>query len=197
MKNFKEWLTENMATIGTENVQSQIDNLYNKAKYAIKLVQLYDKMTNQKLLTNISTIAPLNSGVYGLYNSAENKKVLAPIAANKIKFKFGQDVLSKNNLQTVPNAVIKQYIPDIDVNQLKPSDVIRVNVQKIVREFGDTKEAVIEIASTIIHEATHELEFQTTGKTNEIGPKAAESKFKDWVSKNWKIILSRIPQINF
>ena len=197
MKSFNEWLNENLNVVGTENVNSQIDNLYNKAKYAIKLVQLYGKMTNQKLLNNISTIAPLNSGVYGLYNSAENKKVLSPIAANKIKFKFGQNILSQNNLNKVPNVVIKQHIPDIDENQLKPSDVIRVNVQKIVRELGDTKEAVIEIASTIIHEATHELEFQTTGKTNEIGPKAAESKFKDWVHKNWNLISSRIPQINF
>lgn len=192
MKNFKEW----MNTVGTDIVDDrQIDSIYNKAKYSVKLVQLYSKLTGQKILNNISTIAPLSQGVYGLYNSSENKKVIGPSVANKMKFKFGQDLINQNKLNTLPNVVIKQHIPDIDINQIKPSVVIHVNVQKIVRELGDTKNAVIEIASTIIHEATHDLEYQSTGKTSEIGPKNAESKFKDWVNKNWSLILTRIPQL--
>lgn len=192
MKTFIEW----MNTVGTEFVDDrQIDALYNKAKFSVKLVQLYSKMTSQKILHNISTIAPLNQGVYGLYNSSENKKLIGPSIANKIKFKFDQGLLDQNNLNKLPNSVIKKYIPDIDINQIKPSNVIHVNVQKIVRELGDTKEAVIEIASTIIHEATHDLEYQSTGNTNESGPKNAESKFKYWVSKNWNFILTRIPQL--
>lgn len=194
MKTFKQWLE---TTVGTEEVDSKIDHLYNKAKYAIKLVQLYGRSTNQRILNNISTIAPLNSAVYGLYNSAENKKIIGPAVANKVKFKFGQDVIQKNGLNKVPNAVIKQYLPDVDEKQIVPSDVIHVNVQKIVRELGDTKEAVVEIASTIVHEATHEIEFQTTGKTSEVGPKAAEKSFRDWVQKNWSLVASKIPQINF
>jgi hypothetical protein len=192
MKNFKEW----MNTVGTDIVDDrQIDSIYNKAKYSVKLVQLYSKLTGQKILNNISTIAPLSQGVYGLYNSSENKKVIGPSVANKVKFKFGQNMLDQNKLNTLPNVVIKQHIPDIDINQIKPSVVIHVNVQKIVRELGDTKNAVIEIASTIIHEATHDLEYQSTGKTSEIGPKNAESKFKDWVNKNWSLIITRIPQL--
>lgn len=192
MKNFKEW----MNTVGTDIVDDrQIDSIYNKAKYSVKLVQLYSKLTGQKILNNISTIAPLSQGVYGLYNSSENKKVIGPSVANKVKFKFGQNMLDQNKLNTLPNVVIKQHIPDIDINQIKPSVVIHVNVQKIVRELGDTKNTVIEIASTIIHEATHDLEYQSTGKTNEIGPKNAEAKFKDWVNKNWSLILTRIPQL--
>jgi hypothetical protein len=193
MKTFLEW----MNTIGTEFVdERQINALYNKAKYSVKLVQLYSKMTGQKILHNISTIAPLNQGVYGLYNSAENKKVIGPSIANKIKFKFDQGLLNQDTLNKLPNSVIKKHLPDVDVNQLKPSNVIRVNVQKIIRELGDTKEAIIEIASTIIHEATHDLEYQSTGKTNEAGPKNAESKFKYWVNKNWSFILTRIPQLS-
>ena len=65
-----------------------------------------------------------------------------------------------------------------------------------MQKYGDSKEAVIEIASTIVHEATHSIEFQSTGKTNEIGPQNAERKFIDWVSKNWKTITQRIPQLN-
>lgn len=193
MKTFIEW----MNTLGTDIVdERQIDAIYDKAKYSIKLVQLYSKLTGQKILNNISTIAPLNQGVYGLYNSSENKKVIGPSVANKIKFKFGQNVLDQNKLNTLPNTVIKKYIPDIDMNQIKPSVVVHVNVQKILRELGDSKEAIIEIASTIIHEATHDLEYQNTGKTNEIGPKKAESQFKNWVSKNWNMILTRIPQLS-
>ncbi|NBT57399.1 hypothetical protein EBT16_01300 [bacterium] len=193
MAGFKIWLE---STVGTDEVQSGIDHLYNKAKYAIKLVQLYGRSTNQKILNNISTVAPLNSGVYGLYTSSENRKVIGPAVANKIKFKFGQDVIQQNSLNKVPNIVIKQHIPDIDEKQIVPSDVIHVNVQRIVRELGDTKEAIVEIASTIVHEATHEIEFQTTGKTSEVGPKAAEKAFHDWVSRNWNMIVLKIPQIN-
>jgi len=192
-KSFKSWLE--VSTIGTENVESKIDHIYDKAKYAIKLVQLYGRSTNQKILNNISTVAPLNSGVYGLYTSAENKKVIGPQIANKIRFKFGQNAIQQNYLNTLPNYVIKKYIPDLDDRYLVPSDVIHVNVREIVKELGDTKRAVLEIASTIVHEATHEIEFQTTGKTNEIGPKAAEVKFKDWVEKNWPTAISRIPQL--
>ena len=192
MERFKSFFEQ--STIGTEFVDSrQLDIAYNKGKQAIQLVQLYDKMTGQKLLTNISTIATLPSGAFGLYNSAENKKVIGPGILNKIKMKFGQDVLSTNKLNQVPNAVIKQYIPDIDTHQLVPSDVIRVNVAKHIAAHGDTLQAFLEIASTIVHECTHEMELQSTGKTSEIGPKAAEDNFKNWVNKNWNVILTRIP----
>jgi hypothetical protein len=193
---FKEWLNE-QSTVGTEFVdEKQIDLIYDKAKISVELVQLYDKMTNQKLLTNISTIAPLMSGVYGLYNSSENKKVIGPDILNKIRLKFGNDLTSMKNLQIIPSAVLRQHMPEIDINKIQPSDVIRVNVQKIVKELGDTKETIIEIASTIVHEATHELEYQTLGKTSEIGPKAAEAKFINWVSKNWNTIVVKIPELS-
>lgn len=197
MQSFISWMENN--TVGSENVESKIDYLYSKAKYAIKLVQLYGRATGQKILNNISTIAPLYSGVYGLYNSAENKKVIGPAASARINFKFGSDVMNQqqSNIHKLPNVVIKKYIPDIDEKQLFPSDIIHVNVQKIVRELGDTKEAVIEIASTIIHESTHESEFQNTGKTDETGPKRAEEEFKSWIAKNWNSVIASIPQLNF
>lgn len=191
--NFRQWL-EN--TVGTEEVDSrQIDAIYDKARIAVQLVQLYDQMTGQKFLTNISTIANLPSGAYGLYSSAENRKVIGVQAMNKIRFKFGQDMLLTQKLNQLPNAVIKQYIPDINNKDLQPSDVIHVNVAKIIQQFGDTKEAIFEVASTIIHECQHELELQTTGKTSEIGPVAAEGKFMAWVKTNMKTIQSRIPAI--
>lgn len=194
MIEFGRWMVEN--TLGTEEVVSQIDMLYDKAKYAIKLVQLYSKSTNKRLLNNISTIAPLNSAVYGLYNSGENKKVIGPQASSKIRFKFGQETFNNfSKIHKLPNAVIKQHIPDIDDRQIIPSDIIHVNVTKIVKDLGDSPQAVIEIASTIVHEATHEIEFQTKGKTDETGPRKAEQDFKSWVYANRGLISSRIPQI--
>jgi hypothetical protein len=193
--NFKEWIAQN--TVGTELVDSsKIESLYKKAKISVKIVQLYDKMTNQKLLTNISTIAPLSSGVYGLYMSRENKKIIGQRLANRLKLLFPQDMMLNQKLQTLPNSVIKKYVPDLDEKELQASDTIHVNVQKIVSELGDSKEAILEIASTIVHESTHEIEMQTTGKTNEIGPKNAENRFVQWANQNWNMIKSRIPELS-
>lgn len=197
MKGFAEWLTEN--TLGTDEVNSQLDALYDKAKYAVKLAQAYVKTLpgpERNILKNISTVAPLSSGVYGLYNSSENKAVIGPAVANKIRFKFGADAIRQQaNLQRLPSNVIRQYLPDIDPRQIAPSDVIRVNVGRIVRELGDTPEAIMEIASTIIHEATHEMEYRANGKTDEIGPKAAEARFMAWARANWDAFASRIPAL--
>jgi hypothetical protein len=197
MGEFREWLNN---TVGTENVESKIDHLYDKAKYAIKLVQLYDSSTGQNLLTNISTIAELSqAGLFGLYNSKENKDVIGHSIANKTRFKFGQETYNQNanNPQALQKTVVGQYAPNVNVNNLVPSDVIHINVHNIVSKFGDSKEAIIEIASTIVHECTHDLEYRKTGKTDETGLKEIEDKFKAWVQKNWNLIKTRIPQINF
>ena len=184
---FAKWLEQ--TTVGTELVDSsKIDVLYEKAKISVQIVQLYDKMTNQKLLTNISTIAPLSSGVYGMYMSSENNKVIGKQVLDKMKLLFPKDIMLDKKLQTLPNAVLKQYLPDLDEKQIIPSDTIHVNIQKILKQLGDTPQAILEIASTIIHEATHELELQTTGKTSEVGPVAAERKFIDWSKSNWNLL---------
>jgi hypothetical protein len=176
---FKTWFEIN--TVGTKFVdESKIDSIYDKAKISVQLVQMF----NEKLLYNINTIIPLQSGVYGLYNSAKNQKVIDQNEAEKIRLKFGKDVIEKNQIDMIPNVVLKQKIPNIDLNKIHPSDTIEINVSRILREFGNTKRAVIEIASTIVHEATHENELQTKGSTNEIGPKAAEMQFMNWVKAN-------------
>ena len=176
---FKSWFEVN--TVGTKEVdESKIDAIYDKAKISVKLVQMF----NEKLLYNINTIIPLQSGVYGLYNSAKNQKVIDQQEAEKIRLKFGKDVIEKHQIDMIPNVVLKQKVPDIDLNKIHPSDTIEVNISRILKELGNTKRAVIEIASTIVHEATHENELQTKGSTNEIGPKAAEVQFMNWVKAN-------------
>lgn len=191
--NFKEFF--NQTTLGTENVDSsQIESIYNKAKLSIRLVQLYGRSTQQQLLKNINTVANLSSGVYGMYMSRENRRTIGKDVVDKFKLLFPKDMMINQKLQTLPTAVIKQYFPDIDERHLQPSDTIRVNVSRIVRELGDTKEAIVEIASTIVHEATHELEMQNYGKTDESGPKSAEVHFHNWVQQNWNMIKQRIPE---
>jgi len=191
--NFRKWLEQ--STIGTEMVdESRVDAIYDKVKTSVQIVQMYDQTRSsdpkstpdkRKLLLNINTIAPLTSGVYGMYMSSENKKVIGPDVLNKMKLVFPKDAMITQKLQTLPIAVIKKYIPDLDEKKVQPSDTIHVNVQKIIKEFGDSPKAIIEIASTIVHEATHELEREFYGKTDETGPKKAEQDFMSWVKQSW------------
>ena len=200
MKTFLEWLSLfEQATLGTEFVdERQIDAAYDKAKFSVRLVQMYDQTLpkDQKLLLNISTIATLTKGVYGMYSSAEDKKVIGANALSKIRMKFGDDAIKTHKIETLPAAIIKRYIPDVDLQQIKPSDVIHVNVNQHLQKHGDSLECVLELASTIVHECTHELERQKTGTTSEVGPVQAERKFMDWVRRNWKTITTKIPQLS-
>jgi hypothetical protein len=200
--NFKHWFIEN-ATLGTELVdESQIDSVYNKAKYAVKLVQMYDMTLPQKdrLLPNISMIANLSlrPDVFGLFNSKENKKVISAAAAEKIKFKFNPETLKDTPIEKIPEVIIRKYVPDLNPNDIQQSDVIHVDVRNILKRFGDSAEAIIQIASTIVHECTHEKEREETGSTKD-GPgtavEIAEEKFRKWVEKNKSMIAQRIPQI--
>lgn len=54
---------------------------------------------------------------------------------------------------------------------------------------------MLEIAATIIHEATHEIERETTGQTSEIGPQQAEKTFIQWATKNIKTIMQKYPEL--
>lgn len=194
---FKIWLEAMAGTLGTELVdESQIDSVYDKAKISVKLVQLYARENRLKLLNSISTIANLSSGAYGLYNSAYNKKVINQTAMQKIRFKFGEDIFKNNKINSIPEVVIRKYIPDIQDIEVQPSDVIYVNVNRIVREFGDTPQAIIQIASTIVHEATHEKEREEKGSTSEVGPVMEEKKFLNWFKINKIRLIQKFPQLS-
>lgn len=193
---FKLWLEDIGGTLGTELVdESQIDSIYDKAKISVKLVQEYSRNSKNKLLNNISTIANLNSGVYGLYNSANNKKVISQRAMQKIRFKFGDEVLKNNKINNIPEVVIKKYIPDIQDLDVQQSDVIYVNVNRIVKELGDTPQAILQIASTIVHEAIHEKEREEKGQTSEMGPVMEEKKFLNWFKTNRLRLIQKFPQL--
>ena len=193
---FKLWLETVAGTLGTELVdESQIDSIYDKAKVSVKLVQLYARENRIKLLNNISTIANLSSGAYGLYNSSSNKKVINQNALQKIRLKFGDDIFKNNKINNIPEVVIKKYIPEIQDIDVQQSDVIYINVRRIIKELGDTSQAVLEIASTIVHEATHEKEREEKGYTNETGPIMEEKKFLNWFKINRLRLIQKFPQL--
>jgi len=193
---FKLWLETVAGTLGTELVdESQIDSIYDKAKISVKLVQLYARENRIKLLNNISTIANLSSGAYGLYNSATNKKVINQNALQKIRLKFGDDVFKNNKINNIPEVVIRKYIPEIQDIDVQQSDVIYINVRRIIKELGDTPQAILEIASTIVHEATHEKEREEKGNTNETAPVMEEKKFLNWFKTNRLRLIQKFPQL--
>jgi len=190
--NFKTWLALfELSTVGTEDVNSsQIEALYSKAKQSVRLVRDYDAATGQKLLTNISTIASLAQGnAYGLFVSNDNAKAIGADVLNKIKMIYPSDPSLNQKLQKLPKSTILKYLPNIDANKIIPSDVIRVDVQGHLRKYGDSPAAIIEIASTIVHEATHVKQYEEEGHTED-GPgtavEKAEASFKSWVRANWE-----------
>lgn len=169
---------------------SQIERIYDKSKIAIELVNLY----NSNLLKNISTIANLQSNVYGIYNSAENKKILPPEIEQRLLY-FGN--INKNNISTIPEKTIRQYFPDIPQNAITPSDTIHVNVQKIINEKKTDLEKVFSIAMTIVHETQHENDHEVLGYANELSAKNAEDKFAQWFNSNINMILQKFPELNY
>jgi hypothetical protein len=218
MKTFSEWLAE--TTIGTEDVDiSPLESVpvseiglqkkFDVAKLAVALVRAYDQnlqsplpntggkektpneLLNEKLLTYISTIANLSSGAYGVFIGKESKKVLASDIINQIKKDYPNDPTAFKKLSELPKHLLLKYLPGIDNSKIIPSDVIHVNISRHIKELGLTYQAIIEIASTIVHEATHVLEKEETGQTND-GPnslvKKAEEKFMNWVNQNKTLI---------
>lgn len=201
--NFKQWteqqgIAPNVWGFDDENVDArQLDAAYDKAHIAVEIVRMFDQTLpkGQKLLNNISTIANLNAGAYGLYNSSQNRKVLPPDVRDEIKFRFGDDYLKKYNMASLPRAVLKRYFPKLQDNQIKSGDVINVNIGRILREFGDSLRAILEIASTIVHEATHEMEREMGRPAGEGGPQMAERRFMTWANQNMARILQRFPEL--
>jgi GH24 family phage-related lysozyme (muramidase) len=200
--NFKQWAEQGVTPptwgFDDENVDArQLSAAYNKAHIAVEIVRMYDQTMpkGQKLLNNISTIANFNGGAYGLYNSSQNRKVLPPEVRDQIKLQFGEDYLKKYNLGALPRAVLKQYFPQLQDTQIKSGDVINVNIGRIIREFGDSIRAILEIASTIVHEATHEMERETGKPSGESGPQLAERRFMSWASQNLGKIVQKFPEL--
>lgn len=183
MMSFKEFFNQQQ-----ELDASGIEQLYDKAHIAVKVVRMY----NPHFLENIATIADLASGAYGLYNSGENKKMLPPDVQQRL---IGFGNVSKDHLGSIPMKVLKQYFPDLDERKVRSGDTIHVNVRRILSQAKNDLEAVLQIASTIIHEATHRIERETKGQTFETGPQGEERKFMSWAKSNLQKIVQQFPEL--
>lgn len=168
--------------------ERQLDQLYSKAHIATQIVGMY----SPRILDNISVIANLASGAYGVYNSGENQKILPKDVETNLIY-YGR--VNKRTLDNIPKKTLMQYYPNIPQTAIRESDTIHVNVRRIMQEKGSDFEAIMEIAATIIHEATHEMERETTGTTSEVGPVAAEHKFMQWAIQNKNMLMSRFQEL--
>jgi hypothetical protein len=195
--NFKEWMNQ-----APDIEEKEIDSLYDKAHIAVDLVRDYCKQTNQPdLLVNISTIANLATGAYGLYNSGENKDIIDPSVAQRLIYR-SQGQITKDQLEKMPRRIMKQYFPDLDMRYVNPGDTIRINIRRILSQAQSDLQAVLEIASTIIHEATHDVEkrekedrFGNGSPLTEIEPQRRERHFMEWARQNMNYILQKHPEL--
>lgn len=175
---FKEWLQHQVD-------ERQIDSIYDKGHIAVKIVNLY----NSKILENITTIANLASGAYGLYNSGDSKKQLPPNTERWLVY----NGINKDRIGLIPNIILNKW--GVDPKSVKIGDTIHINVHRILNQSRSHYEAILQLASTIIHEATHSIERETTGTSSEDGPKRAEHQFMDWVGRNSAKLLQMFPEL--
>lgn len=171
--------------------ESQIDSIYNKAHIAVELARTYaQRSNNADLMKNIAVIANLASGAYGVYNSKENKKILPKNIQQSLIY-YGK--IDPNNINLIPTMTIKKYYPQVPQDQIKNSDTIHVNIRRILNELPNDTDRIIEIASTILHEARHEWERDNLGHTDETGPVKLETEFKNWIyNKDGKSVLNQL-----
>jgi hypothetical protein len=201
MKDFFNWLQEQDLSAALQGSPSpmlskfgqpsedvderEIDALYDKARIAVKLV----KEMRPNLLNNISTIANLSSGAYGLYNSGENEKQLPPDIERWLVY----GGVRKEDAGKIPAIVYKKH--GVDPNAITISDKIHINVARILKESTSDLEAVKKIASVIVHEAVHAQETELSGATQETSPKTAQHRFEQEFDNRIPQILQQYPEL--
>jgi len=176
-RTFEEWMARKEHKVD----ERQIDMFYDKAHIAVELVNEYDP----DLLSRVSTIANLASGAYGLYNSGEANKELPPDVKRWLIYRG----VKEDQIGRVPQLILKKW--GVDPKQIEIGDTIHVNVRRILSQSKNDIDAVLQIGSTIVHEATHEKEREFTGTSSETGPKIAEQKFMQWASQNMRRITGK------
>jgi hypothetical protein len=156
---------------------------YDKADLAVQLVNEYDS----NILRNVSTIIPLSGNAYGVYMNSDNIKNMP----EDMRMIF-RGSMNDQQINMTPKVQLIDYLKrfqgaqgfeDFDFNGLEnnieANDTIRINVNKILSSIDSSLYQVLEIASTIVHEATHANEMEEHGTSSEAGPEAAEVSFNN------------------
>ena len=180
---FREWLNLKDTSVN----QQDIDTIYDHCKISVQLVRMY----RPELLYNINTIANLASGAFGLYASAENTNILDPSTEQRLIYRT-QGKMTLHQIRTLPQKILKQSFPDLKQGELKSGNTIHVNVRKILAQSKNDLDAVLQIASTICHEAQHVKDHEETGYSSETAPMAVEQKFMAWAQQNLDKIRQQI-----
>ena len=176
MKTFNEWMKNQVD-------EQQIDMIYDKCKIAIELVNQFDP----DLLSRISTIANLASGgAYGLYASSDSSKQLPPDVQRWLVYRG----VKEDQINKVPQVILKKW--GVDERKIGIEDTIHVNVRRILAQSKNDLDAVLQVASTVCHEAVHVREHELTGVSSETGPMAVEQKFMNWAKQNIEQIQKKI-----
>jgi PBP1b-binding outer membrane lipoprotein LpoB len=189
MKSFKNWLKLEFSPIAMDlEVDARdIERIYNKAKISVSLVKMFSVQTGRpQLLHNVASIINLASGAYGLFNTGDMQTdidtAVSPDKQQQLIF-MHKGNLQKKDLEKTAQDVLKGYFPDMDERKLKPKDVVQININRILSDprINDDVTAIETIASTIVHEAQHDLEYRQKKQTSEMGPETLEREFKAWV----------------
>lgn len=182
MLTFREWAAKKLD-------HQQINAIYDKGHIAIELAQQYAQERYPDLLTNVTTVANLASGAYGLYNTADNQKTLPPDVERWLIYRG----IKKEDISKVPYIILQKW--GVDPRQVRISDTIHVNVKRILNQSKNDLDAILQISSTVLHEAMHEKEQEMTGQSSEIGPKKVEDDFMMWAKNNLQRILKNYPEL--
>lgn len=177
MLKFKEFINHAIDT-------HEVDVVFKYAQIAVEIVKEFNRPAwfppnFPNLLDEIFTIGNLSFGSYGIYRSSENEKNFPDTISQKIP-----------NNPNITKKIIQQQF-NIDPKTIPMKGTIRINVNRIIKEFPNTWDAIKAIATTIAHEATHQIEREYTGITSEVGPQKTEQELINWMNQNQTKLLSK------
>jgi len=168
----------------------KIEATYPFSHEAVRLVREYD----ENALYNIGAIEDMpEGGAYGYYSTGDNVHQLPQEIADRVRIVFNTD-----NIDLIPTSSLIGAIPELNEQSVQIGDVIHVNINRIITESQHPNPIIFhfniikEIAKTILHEATHVIEVETTGETSESSAEQAETPFGQYIDSNFERIAQLI-----
>lgn len=158
----------------------KIEASYPLSHVAVQLVREYD----ENALYNIGAVEDMpGGGPYGYYSTGDNVHQLPQEIADRVRLEFNTE-----NIDLIPTSFLLNSIPELNEQSIQIGDVIHVNINRIITESQHPNPIIFnfnvikEIAKTILHEATHVIEVETTGETSESSAEGAETPFDRYIN---------------
>jgi len=157
----------------------KIEAKYPLSHLAVQLVREYD----EDALYSVGVIEDMpGESAYGYYSNADNVHQLPQEVADRVRIVFNTE-----NIDLIPKSTLVQAIPELNEQSVQVGDTIHVNIDKIIKEAQHPNPIIFhfnvikEIAKTILHEATHVIEMETSGQTSEFAAEQAETPFGQYI----------------